>query len=123
MMILYLAWVAFAAYLNAGIACFHFLFGYVHPFYDGSSRLNHFLHNAFLQKSPGLPAALSLSHALLVKRQQYYRVFEKCENPINFSDLTVFAVFFLQTLEEGLDQNICNLPTRIEYSDQLPGES
>ncbi|WP_350312217.1 Fic family protein [Ileibacterium valens] len=30
------------------IACFHFMFGYIHPFYDGNGRLNRYLSALFL---------------------------------------------------------------------------
>lgn len=90
--------------IRAGI--FHFLFGYIHPFYDGNGRLNRYLSTLFVAKKLGLAASLQLSVTLRQRRKDYYKMFELCEHPLNKGELTPFVEFFLEALYESLSQEI-----------------
>lgn len=90
--------------IRAGI--FHFLFGYIHPFYDGNGRLNRYLSTLFVAETLGVAASLQLSVTLRQRRKDYYRMFELCEHPLNKGELTPFVEFFLKALYESLCQEI-----------------
>lgn len=57
-------------------AVFHFVFSYIHPFYDGNDRLNRFLTTVFLANELGSAASLLLSQSLRKHRSEYYKAFE-----------------------------------------------
>lgn len=85
------------------IAVFHYIFGYIHPFYDGNGRLNRFLTTVFLANDLGPSASLLLSTALSRHRSDYYKAFEVCEDPLNHNELTYFVLFFLNCLSEAVE--------------------
>ena len=88
------------------IAVFHFIFGYIHPFYDGNGRMSRYLSAVGLMQDLGMPAAMHISLALREKRSQYYKSFEACEHELNYSDLTPFVIFFLKALDDALQHEI-----------------
>lgn len=85
------------------IAVFHYIFGFIHPFYDGNGRLNRFLTTVFLANDLGPSASLLLSTALRRHRSDYYKAFEACEDPLNHNELTYFVLFFLNCLSEAVE--------------------
>lgn len=87
-------------------AAFHFIFGYIHPFYDGNGRMSRYLSALFLLEDLGKPAAMHLSLALREQRARYYKAFEVCESEFNFADLTPFVIFFLDALDHALTHEI-----------------
>lgn len=46
------------------ISIFHYLFGYIHPFYDGNGRVNRFISSYLLSKELHISVALALSGAI-----------------------------------------------------------
>ena len=74
------------------VAIFHFLFGYIHPFYDGNGRMSRFITSCLLSDSLHPTVALQLSVMLKKQRQKYYRLFLDTEADINKGDLTPFII-------------------------------
>ena len=100
------------------VGIFHFIFGYIHPFYDGNGRLNRYLSTLFLSEKTGVAASLQLSVTLRAKRSKYYRMFELCEDPLNKGDLTPFIIFFMETFLESLLRENAVLETKSrQYAD------
>ena len=95
-------------------AVFHFLFGYIHPFYDGNGRMNRYLTTLFLAKKYELAFSFQLSLALRSSRQAYYKAFETCENSLNRGDLTPFIQFFIHVLNQSLDHETELLKKQID---------
>lgn len=90
-------------------AVFHFLFGYIHPFYDGNGRLCRYLTALFLAEQLGMLCAFELSAALYGRRHKYAQAFKTCEHPLNRGDLTPFVLFFLEALNTCLEHEISRL--------------
>ncbi|MCH4184670.1 MAG: Fic family protein [Eggerthellaceae bacterium] len=88
----------------------HFLFEYVHPFYDGNGRTGRYLLSLFLSQMLTAPTILSLSHVILEHRDSYYRAFRTVENPRNRGELTFFVYFMLELIREAQ----INVITRLE---------
>lgn len=100
------------------LAIFHFLFGYIHPFYDGNGRMNRYLSTLFLASQFSPEASLQLSLCIRKKRKEYYRAFKICEDPLNKGDLTPFVLFFLDALQMALQEEIEVLKQRKKEYDQ-----
>lgn len=83
-------------------AIFHYLFAYIHPFYDGNGRTDRFITAYFLAQHFNALAVLRLSVIIKNKRTKYYKLFEEVENPNNRGDLTVFIIGFLEFVELAL---------------------
>ena len=80
------------------ISLFHYLFAYIHPFYDGNGRTDRFITSYFLAKHFYKIAALRLSVLIKKQRTKYYNLFSVCDSEINRGDLTPFISGFLQLL-------------------------
>lgn len=86
------------------IAVFHYLFGYIHPFYDGNGRTSRFISSALLYENLFTPLiAFRLSDTIKGKRKSYYKAFDVCNNPKNKGDLTPFVYMFFDIIIEAFD--------------------
>lgn len=94
------------------IAIFHFLFGYIHPFYDGNGRMNRYLSSLFLASEFSPEVSLQLSLCMRKKKKEYYQAFKICEDPFNKGDLTPFVLFFLETMDMTVQEEIHILKAR-----------
>ncbi len=108
-------------YLNNGdeelvyrIAVFHYLFGYIHPFYDGNGRLNRFISSYMLSKEFELIYSYRLSYTIKENQSSYNRAFKECNDDKNMGELTVFVDIFLDILLESIDNLIDALNKRKE---------
>lgn len=76
------------------IALFHFLFGYIHPFYDGNGRTNRFISSYFISRQYEPIVGLGISYAVKQEVEKYYKAFSQCEHPLNRGDITPFVIAF-----------------------------
>lgn len=83
-------------------ALFHFVFEYLHPFYDGNGRTGRFISALHLREKYHPAGVLHLSQKLNEHRSQYYKMFRLCEKRLNRADLTPFVLFFLDQFLEGM---------------------
>lgn len=90
-------------------ALFHFLFAYVHPFYDGNGRMNRFISSCLLAEEYELAVALRLSRFIQDDLRAYYKAFSTCEHKLNRGDLTPFAIAFAQIIVNGMEQLAADL--------------
>jgi len=84
------------------IAVFHYMFGYVHPFYDGNGRLSRFISSYLLSQELEKIVAYQLSKAIFSNINGYYKMFKVTNDPINKGDLTYFIIRFLEIIEKAL---------------------
>ena len=78
------------------MAAFHFLFAYIHPFYNGNGRMARFISSAKLKEYNLNPlVSYRLSYTIKERRTEYYRLFRETEDWRNFGDLTQFVIVFL----------------------------
>ena len=77
------------------VAAFHYLFGYIHPFYDGNGRTSRFIASYYLAKILHPLAAIRLSITIKKSLRMYYKLFEETNAYGNCGDLTPFITGFL----------------------------
>lgn len=85
------------------IAVFHYLIGYIHPFYDGNGRLSRFISSYLLKQEFNTLVALRLSYTIKNTKKDYYKAFDLCNSKKNMGDLTVFVNYFCDVVEESID--------------------
>ena len=84
------------------IALFHYLFGYIHPFYDGNGRMARFLTSYLLAQKFHPIIALQVSILIKKYRKKYYDLFSHTDAEINRGELTPFVVGTLQLIDQAL---------------------
>lgn len=91
-------------------AIFHYLFEYIHPFYNGNGRMGRFLVSGYLSQNLNILCALQFSIACIHNNRKYYDAFKLTNDIRNKGDLTVFIIYFLEIYLSGLEE----LKERIE---------
>lgn len=88
------------------ISIFHYLFGYIHPFYDGNGRTSRFISSYLLSKEFEFLIGFRLSYTIKAHIKEYYDAFKECNNDKNLGDLTPFIIMFLNIILESFE-NLC----------------
>ena len=108
-------------------AVFHYLLGYIHPFYDGNGRLNRFISSYLLSKEYEPVLGYRLSYTIRENISGYYSAFKKGNDPLNKGDLTPFVLMFLDIvktsallLEEALSSRLKQLDHYTKHIHRLP---
>lgn len=96
------------------IAAFHYLIGYIHPFYDGNGRLSRFISSYFLSKEFQPLIGYSLSYTIKKQLKLYYKAFKIVNDPKNKGDMTPFIIIFLELINQAYDRLISTLSDKIE---------
>lgn len=99
------------------ISVFHYLFGYIHPFYDGNGRTSRFISSYLLAKElrNGL-IGYRMSYTIKENISAYYSAFKLCNDPKNRGDITPFVLMFMDiicksmtNLQKALQERIYKL--------------
>jgi Fic family protein len=85
-------------------ALFHYLFGYIHPFYEGNGRMSRFISSYMLGKALHPLTSYKLSYVIKENINQYYKAFKNCNDRHNRGDLTTFIFFFIETILKVCEQ-------------------
>ena len=107
------------------IAIFHYLFGYIHPFYDGNGRMSRFISSALLYKNmSAYIIAYRLSTTIKENKTQYYKAFEECNDPKNKGDLTPFIYMFFEIILKSMNNLEITLTKKCDklsyYEQKIP---
>jgi len=109
------------------ISIFHYLFGYIHPFYDGNGRTSRFISSYLLSKEFEYLIGFRLSYTIKENIKKYYDAFEECNDEKNRGDLTRFIIMFLSIILESFENLYEALRKRhnqlSEYCDKLKQNS
>ena len=90
------------------IALFHYMFGYIHPFYDGNGRVSRFISSYLLNKELEKMVGFSLSKSIKNKISKYYDIFKITNEQKNKGDMTPFVIGFLELIKDGVE-NLYNV--------------
>ena len=108
-------------------AVFHYLLGYIHPFYDGNGRLNRFISSYMLTKELEPVLSYRLSYTIKENIEKYYAAFKICNHPLNKGDLTPFVTIFLDIIKksvillvEALEKRRAQMLHYLEHIQYLP---
>ncbi|KFI65263.1 Fic family protein [Bifidobacterium cuniculi] len=96
----------------------HFIFEYVHPFYDGNGRTGRYLLALSFTSDLSLPTVLSLSQVIAAHKNKYYKAFTEAEDPLNRGELTNFVMTMLELIVQGQQQLIEDLAARSSQLDR-----
>lgn len=80
------------------IAIFHYLFAYIHPFYDGNGRMTRFISSYMLSRKLHPLTGFRLSYTVKKNIDKYYKSFKITNDPKNKGDLTPFVINFFEIL-------------------------
>lgn len=104
------------------ISAFHYLFGYIHPFYDGNGRTSRFISSYLIKNELDVLLALKLSYTVKNNINKYYKAFDVCNDRKNKGDITFFVVTFLELLSQAsndLYTKIADLNDQLNYYDNI----
>lgn len=79
----------------------HYIFEYIHPFYDGNGRLGRYLLSSYLSYKLDPFSALSISEAIKQNKEKYQKAFTEVSNPLNRGELTFFIKDLLGIIIKG----------------------
>lgn len=96
------------------IAIFHYLFGYIHPFYDGNGRTSRFISSYMLSQNLNKLIGYRISFTIKEHINKYYEAFKICNHYNNRGDLTPFAEMFLEIVDVSMHQLYQALSERSE---------
>lgn len=104
-------------------AAFHYLIGYIHPFYDGNGRLGRFISSYFLSRELQPLVGFSLSYTIKKQIKLYYKAFNIVNNQKNKGDITPFVLIFLDLINQSFEKLNSTLSNKQEqlfyYSERL----
>lgn len=95
------------------ISLFHYLFGYIHPFYDGNGRTIRFISSYLLSQELDRLIGYRISYTIKENIGKYYKAFDICNHPLNKGDLTPFAEMFLNIIDISIKQLLSALEKRV----------
>lgn len=104
-------------FLQRAIAS-HFLFEYIHPFYDGNGRTGRYLLALYLSRDLTLPTVLSLSRTIAGNKNEYYKAFMETEDKLNCGELTFFVYTILSLIERSQNALIDELGVKNDQLDK-----
>lgn len=109
------------------VSIFHYLFGYIHPFYEGNGRMSRFISSYKVSQELNPLLGYRISYYIKEHLKDYYRAFEECNAPRNRGDLTPFILFFTKVVLgacEQLEEELAALRSRFEtYKELIPSLS
>ena len=96
------------------VTIFHYLFGYIHPFYDGNGRLIRFITSQYLTKELGSIISIRISITIKKQLRKYYKLFEQTNCELNRGDLNPFIEGFLSFIADTIKETKQLLHKKIE---------
>ena len=84
----------------------HFVFEYIHPFYDGNGRTGRYLLALYLSEPLSVTTSLSLSRVIAENKNAYYKAFDTVEDPLNHGEATMFVLTLMGLIRQAQDSAI-----------------
>lgn len=86
------------------VALFHYIFAYIHPFYDGNGRINRFISSYILSKNYISIIGYRLSLTIKENLSDYYDAFKNTNDIRNKGDITLFVIEFLKIILKAYEK-------------------
>ena len=106
------------------MAIFHYMFGYIHPFYDGNGRMARFISSYLLTQELEPIVGFGLSYTIKNNIKKYYDMFKDTNDHKNKGDLTPFVIGFLEFVVEAVENLWLTIKEKAEqfkfYVDRIP---
>ncbi|HOW38743.1 MAG TPA: Fic family protein, partial [Bacillota bacterium] len=103
------------------LSVFHYLFGYIHPFYNGNGRVNRFIGSYLLNRTFTPVVSFRMSQQIKEQKKLYYEAFEKTNDARNRGDLGTFCFYFLQILKNLFASTLTLLTEKTERLNHYHG--
>ena len=86
------------------MSIFHYMFGYIHPFYNGNGRMARFISSYIL--AANLDELTAFGFAVVIKKRlkDYYDAFALTASPFNKGDVTPFVITMLEFVLEDIEK-------------------
>lgn len=101
------------------IALFHYLFVYIHPFYDGNGRTARFISSSYIGHHLHFLVGLRLSATIKANKSKYYRMLKETDSEKNCGDITPFIDWFINLVYETLIEMNRQLKRKLKQVDRL----
>lgn len=88
------------------IAIFHYVFSYIHPFYDGNGRTNRYISSLYLKKYYTSIISYRLSLTIKENKTQYYEAFDYANDVKNLGDISTFVYEFVSIVKKSYEATI-----------------
>lgn len=100
------------------VAAFHYLFGYIHPFYDGNGRMSRYISSSMLMQELNQLIGFRISYTIKDNLSKYYKMFKICNDTKNKGDISPFVKYFIDMIydaEESLLEELTERYDRMIY--------
>ena len=84
------------------ICLFHYMFEYIHPFYDGNGRLGRFILSYWVSENLEKIISYRISETIKENIKKYYDAFMTCNDERNHADLTPFLIMMLEMIDKSM---------------------
>lgn len=99
------------------VSIFHYLFGYIHPFYDGNGRINRFISSYVLSKYYNNIIGFRLSLTIKDNLSLYLDAFDNTNDIRNRFDVSLFVHEYLSIIYKSFEKTeIYALEKKQEYN-------
>lgn len=95
--------------LFINVALSHFLFEFIHPYYDGNGRFGRFLISKKIYEKTSSILSFFISSSVLKNKNKYYKLFKDAENIKEHGSLSFFVYSFLKILNEEIESLILKI--------------
>ncbi len=96
------------------IGLFHYLFGYIHPFYEGNGRMSRFISSYMMTQAFHPLTGYKLSYVIKEDLIHYYKAFRECSDIHNRGDLTPFILMFADAFRKMCNEIYEDLEQRYQ---------